>query len=313
MLGGHSEIYTHPEPHLITPLAHMGYHARVDAAPYDHINAAEAIRSFVDELPGGEADYLDALRAYADTMYGRMLATSEKSRFLDKTPAYALVLPFLAKLYPNAKYIVLTRHPLAVFSSYANSFYNGDWNAAHDFNPVVERYVSAMGSFLRERPVPLCHVAYADLVSNPVRELERLFAYLGLENQPEAVNYGSTKMKAGMGDPTGVHKDNKPNTASVEKWVTELSADSNKRRLAESMIDRVSDEDLAVWGWPRDQVFAALEGGSSAAPPKTPWNSYTVQRRVMLGLRKGVHARPEGEALVRRIRYYCDVILRDHL
>ncbi|MBW2278843.1 MAG: sulfotransferase [Deltaproteobacteria bacterium] len=60
MLGSHSAIYTHPEPHIITPLAHLGYFENIDKAPYDHINAAEAIREYVEELPGREDDYLDA-------------------------------------------------------------------------------------------------------------------------------------------------------------------------------------------------------------------------------------------------------------
>ena len=50
MLASHSQIYTHPEPHLITPLAYLGYHDTVDKAPYDHINGAEAIRAYVARL-----------------------------------------------------------------------------------------------------------------------------------------------------------------------------------------------------------------------------------------------------------------------
>ena len=73
MLGSHSAIFTHPEPHIITPLAHLGYYENVDKAPYDHINAAEAIREYVADLPRGEEDYLDACRAYTDVLYGRML------------------------------------------------------------------------------------------------------------------------------------------------------------------------------------------------------------------------------------------------
>ena len=61
MLGSHSEIYTRPEPHLITPLAHLGPFGMVDKAPYDHINSAEAMRLFVEGLPHGEQDYLDAV------------------------------------------------------------------------------------------------------------------------------------------------------------------------------------------------------------------------------------------------------------
>lgn len=313
MLGAHSEIFTHPEPHLITPLAHFGYHARVDAAPYDHINAAEALRSFVDGLPRGEEDYLDALRALSDTLYGRMLGTSDKSRFLDKTPAYGLVLPFLTRLYPRAKYIVLTRHPLAVFSSYANSFYGGDYVRAHAFNPVVERYVPAMAELLRERPVPLIQVRYEEMVKSPEAQLERLFAFLGLEHQPEAVNYGQTKMKAGMGDPINVNRESRPTTKSVAKWATELAHDEAKLALAKSMLAKVSDEDLETWGYPRAEIFARMADVGDQPPPKPPKNKYTFQRQVLLGLRNAVNLRPEGREAVRKVRYYCDVVLRDKL
>lgn len=314
MLGSHSEVFTHPEPHLITPLAYLGYHDRVLRAPYDHINAAEAMRLFVDGLPRGEEDYLDALRAYADTLYGRMLETSGRSRFLDKTPAYALVLPFLAKLYPRARYVVLTRHPLAVFSSYANSFFEGDWSAARAYNPVVERYVPAMARFLRERPAPVCHVAYEELVSAPERELERIFAFLDLPHEPEAVDYGERfeGHKGGPGDPIGVARHGRPVTGSTEKWAAEVAADPQKLALAREMIGQLGDEDLEPWGWPRDRVFDALEGAGDRKPKKRIRTSYTWKRRVLMALRKNVHERPHGR-LLERLRYYCDVILRDSL
>ena len=202
-------------------------------------------------MPGGEQDYLDALRAYTDTLYGRMLSTSESSYFLDKTPANALVLPFLQRLYPDAKYVVLTRHPLAVFSSYANSFFNGDWQAAHAFNPILERYVPAMATFLRERPVPLLHVAYEDLVTEPEPQLERIFAFLGLENDPDAVEYGKAgPAKKGMGDPITVHTQDRPVTDNVGKWAAELAHDADKRALAEQMIGQVDS------GRPRSLAMA---------------------------------------------------------
>lgn len=311
MLGSHSEIFTHPEPHMITPMAHLGFHGNVDKAPYDHINAAEAMRSFVEGLPGGEGDYLDALRAYSDTLYGRMLSTSSRSRFLDKTPAYALVLPFLARLYPEAKFVVLTRHPLAVFSSFANSFFDGDWQAAYQFNPIVERYVAALGAFVQERPVPLCHVRYEELVQEPEAQLEKIFAYLGLDNEPEAVEYGrGPGMKKGMGDPTGVKQHQRPVTDSLHKWATELVHDESKLALAQHMVAGCSDEDLEAWDWPRDAVFEAMASAGGGEPPKTVRNSYTFQRKVMLALKKDIHERPHGK-LVKRLKYYCDVLLRE--
>lgn len=311
MIGSHSEVHTHPEPHLITPLAYLGYHETVEKAPFDHINSAEAIRLFVSHLPNGEKDYLDALRAYVETMYGRMLEPTGKRLFMDKTPAYALVLPFLGKLLPTAKYVVLTRHPLAIFSSFANSFFDGSWERAHEFNPLLERYVPAIGKFLRERPVPLCHVKYEELVEAPERHLERVFAYLGVENEPEAVNYGERfKAEKGPGDPITVNQHQRPVTDSLHKWAAELQGDDGKRRLAERMIERISDEDLKAWGWPRERVFDALRDAGGAPPPRPVLSSYTIQRKVLLALKKDIHHRPHG-ALLKRVRYYCDVLLRE--
>jgi hypothetical protein len=311
MIGSHSQVYTHPEPHLITPMAYLGYHGTVDKAPYDHINSAEAIRLFVSNLPAKEADYLDALRAYADTLYGRMLDPTGKRYFMDKTPAYALVLPFLTQLYPRAKYVVLTRHPLAIFSSFANSFFDGDWQRAHEFNPLLERYVPAIAKMLRERPVPVSHVRYEELVASPEQHLERVFAYMDVENEPEAVNYGERfQSKKGPGDPITVNQHSRPVTDSLHKWAAELRADEAKLRLAQRMIERLDDADLEAWGWPRDRVFEALEKTGGAPPPKPVLNGYTLQRKVMLALKKDIHERPHGK-LVKRLRYYCDVLLRE--
>jgi hypothetical protein len=311
MMGAHSEILTHPEPHLITPIAHLGVYDNVDKAPYDHINAAEAIKAFIEDLPGGEQDYVDALRAYTDTLYGRMLSTSESTYFLDKTPANALVLPFLQRLYPDAKYVVLTRHPLAVFSSYANSFFDGDWQGAHAFNPILERYVPPMAAFLRDRPVPLLHVAYEDLVTEPAPQLERIFAFLGLENDPDVVEYGKAgPAKKGMGDPITVHAEERPVADKVDKWAAELAHDADKRALAEQMIGRIDAADLEAWRWPADALWAPIESAGGGPAPTPARNSFTLQRRVMLALKKDIHSRPHGK-LVKRVKYYCDVLLRE--
>jgi hypothetical protein len=39
-------------------------------------------------------------------------------------------------------------------------------------------------------------------------------------------------------------------------------------------------------------------------------SAYTLQRKVMLALKKDIHQRPHG-ALLKRVRYYCDVLLRE--
>ena len=228
MLGSHSAIFAPAEPHLMPPLAHLGFHERVDQAPYDPVITQQGLRSFVALLPGGESDWLAALRRATDHLYERALAPSGRRLFLDKTPAYALVLDFLVKLHPDARYIVLTRHPLAVWYSHVESFFDGDAAAAHARNPLLERYVPAIARFLRERPVPLHHVRYEALVTEPEPALRAICAYLGVDFEPGMIEYGSAEEAApragrGLGDPVTVNRESRPTTRSVGKWAEALA------------------------------------------------------------------------------------------
>jgi hypothetical protein len=143
--------------------------------------------------------------------------------------------------------------------------------------------------------------------------MERIFAFVGLENEPEAVDYGDRfdGEKKGAGDPIGVGRHKRPNAASVHKWASEVAADEKKLELGLAMLSQLSEEDLAAWGNPRDSLLEPLaEAGANA--PKRIKNNYTMQRRVLLALRKNIHERPHGKIL-ERVRYYCDVLLRDTL
>ncbi|MET0385916.1 MAG: sulfotransferase [Polyangiales bacterium] len=320
MLGSHSQIFTYPEPHLITPLAFLGFHDLVDKAPYDHVNAAEAMKTFVAGLPRGEDDYLDALRAYSDTLYGRMLLPTGKRYFLDKTPAYALVMPFLTRLYPRARYVVLTRHPLAVASSYAESFFHGDWTAANLFNPVVNRYVPAIARVLREPPQHLLHVGYEQLVREPEAQLAEIFRFLALPDEPQVVSYAGryTPVRGGRGDPIGVGVHTRPTDASVDRFRDELVLDPRKRAVAAQIVAALDPDDVARWGYDHAELSDATRAAQPAnvnmpAARKAGHDAargYLLQRRIMLALKKNIRERPHGR-VVERVRYYCNVLLRE--
>lgn len=315
ILSAHSAVYGRAEPHLITPLAHLGYYASVQKAPYDPFNVQQAVHEFVEDLPRGEEDYLDALRAYADTMYGRMLDASGGAQFfLDKTPAYALVLPFLTKLYPNAKYVVLTRHPLAILTSYVNSFFDGEWEVALNHNPILERYVPALAKMAREKPVPLVHLRYETFVEDPEKGFREICAYLGVEFEASAIDYqASGESFEGLGDPTGVHQHDRPVTSSVASWAGEIAANPETLALVRNLVDSLDPVDLDTLGYPRDEIMAQLDEaeGSGAKPRKrkAPLR-YSMQRKVLVRLRKNIHENALGRGL-KRLQFALDVILRE--
>lgn len=314
MLSSHSAIYSRPEPHVFGPLAHLGYFDTVEKAPYDQFQAADAMRAIVAELPGGEQDYVDACRAYVDILYGRLLAArgGGKRFFLDKTPANALVLPFITRLYPHARYVVLTRHPAAVFSSFANSFFDGDFEAAHRFNPILERYVPAMARLLRDASVPLVQVGYEQLVSDPEGEMKRVCDFLGIGFEPGMIEYGNQEFAAkGLGDPITVDRESRPVTTSVEKWAGELAADPAKLRLVRAMIERLDPRDLQTWGFPPATLFAPLERAAAGKPLPKPrgLDRFRFERKLLVWLRRDIQTSAFGR-VVRRVRTLCDILLR---
>jgi hypothetical protein len=317
MLGAHSKIHSPAEPHLLTPLAHLGYHARVDQAPYDPVITQGAMRELVKGLPHGQDDYLAALRACTDQIYAGLLEPLGCDLLLDKTPAYALVLDFAAELYPDARFIVLTRHPMAVWSSYVASFFDGDHEVAHAHNPLLERYVPAIARFLRESPVEICHVGYEALVSDPDRAIERICGFLGMPFEPGMVNYGeqpgaeSREAARGLGDPMTVAKEKRPTTASLSKWATDLSGNPDKILQCEALLESLLDEDLATWGYDRNEIQAELAAIDPAGSvrKKPPTTRHTLERKLLVRLRRNIHHNALGR-LVRKVRFGCDVLLR---
>ncbi len=315
MLGAHPQIHAPAEPHLLTPLAHLGYYETVQQAAYDPIISQRGARELVRELPNGEEDYLDGLRAYTNTLYSRLLGQTSASLLLDKTPAYALVLDFVARLYPTAKYVVLVRHPMAIWSSFVESFFDGDHAVAHDHNPLLERYVPAIARFLRDRPAALCPVRYEDLVQAPEQQIARICDFVDLPFEPGMVNYGeqgSEKATArGLGDPMTVAKQKRPTTASLAKWARGMTGRPDKVEQCQGILARLSDDDLETWGYARNEIEAELAAIDVAGKPvpRPRATRYTLERRLLVLLRRNIHQNAFGR-LVRRAREVCDVLLR---
>ena len=316
MLGAHSKIHAPAEPHLLTPHAHLGYYASVEKAPYDPVIARAGIREVVADLPRGEADYLDSLRRYTDAVYEKLLAASGRELLLDKAPAYSLILDFAARLYPKAKFVVLMRHPMAIWSSFVTSFFDGDHEVAHNHNPLLERYVPAIARFVRERPVVLHAIHYEKLVSDPETEMQRLCSYLGIPFESGMVNYGdqagASKTSArGLGDPMTVAKESRPTTASLSKWAGDLAGRADKVAQCHEILASLLDPDLETWGFSRSQIAAELDaidlGEKPAKRPKA--TRHTLERKLLVALRRNIHQSALGN-LMKQARNVCDVLLR---
>jgi len=315
MLGAHPRVHAPAEPHIMTPLAHLGYFERVDAAPYDPIISQLGMRELVPNLPEQEESYVEALRAYTDALYAGLIQGNSAHYLIDKTPAYALVLNFITRIYPEARYVVLTRHPMAIWSSVIDSFYDGDFEAAHQHNPLLERYVPAMARFLRDPPSRMLRIRYEALVAEPEQAMREFCGFADLEFEPSMVDYGGDggekSAARGLGDPMTVAGQTRPVTDSLDKWAKQLAGRPERVEQCRTILAQLDDRDLETWGFSRQAITDQLDGIDSNAPARKgpALSRHVLERRLMMAARRRVGDNWLGN-WVRKVREVCDLLLR---
>jgi len=228
ILGGHPDILALPEPWI---MLHPLYALKIRGltADYEAEQARHALEVFLDNM-GGEDIYYESLRSMASVLYGKALLHSHKSCFLDKTPRYYNVIPELYQLFPKAKFIFLLRNPLAILSSVLKTWFQ---NNPNELMGTANQRDMQMGPHLLLEGIHLLGddaivVRYEDLVTNPEAQMKELCARLGLTFFPQMLQYkDGVPVQSRFGDPTELHKHDKPVTDSRDKWAENLASDEH--------------------------------------------------------------------------------------
>ncbi len=179
LLNSHSQLHAPHELHLCD--------VRVDLSDYSE-RAMAALGLNREELEQLLWDHL---------LY-RELEKSGKRIFVNKTPNDIFIRDRIVACWPDARFIFLLRHPLAVLNS---------WHAVRSFWSVEEattatlRYLNAVEQARHE--LPGLTVRYERLTASPETETKRVCEFLGLDWEPEMLEYGKRdpgRFEAGLGD-----------------------------------------------------------------------------------------------------------------
>lgn len=254
MLSVSTDIACTAEPWVMLPFWGMR-DPSAGRAVYFHHTAANAINDFIAGMPAGEKVFDAGVRAYAETIYQG--AAQGKRYFLDKTPRYFLMLPMLRRIFPEARFIVLTRNPLAVLASIGETFYHGrfmwpdywiDWLEGH----------AALANAINTPDANLRVVRYESLAERPAEVLRELCDWLDLPYSDAMISeYREKALHGRMGDPTGIKSYAGVSNASLHKWQSFWGTDY-RRGIARRMLDRIGDERLAQLGYPRTELETLL-------------------------------------------------------
>ena len=259
IIGSHPRVYTRSEPwimlHSLYSLKQRNFQADFDAELW-----RPAFNDFIDHLPqGSRQGYIESLRQMHFELYENYLSAAGKEIFLDKTPRYYLIVDELYQVFPEAKFVLLLRHPLAVLSSILETWIGDDYprlaRHRHDLLTAIEKEVEFVEA-VRENK---CVVRYEDLLENPVGIVRQICRYAGLEYSDDLVrNYFSSDVSAWKyGDPVHAKSKSSIDTASKEKWLDGL-ASPQTWRFFHDYLQLIGKTNLEKLGYEYDETMSLL-------------------------------------------------------
>ncbi len=222
ILATSHDIHTLSEPYL---MLHPLYALRSSGytAEYYEKLAREATVAFLDSIPGGEAAYVDGIRRMYSHLYGLALEQSGKRYFLDKTPPYYFIIPELAGIFPDARYIILLRNPLAVLSSIMMKWLDRDWLRIRDFGSALLRAPRLLLDGIDHVGSRCLVVHYEKLVEDPETQVSRMCAWLNIGYCPAMVDYGHANLpRWTLGDSSEIYLHHRPMGQNATKWIQSL-------------------------------------------------------------------------------------------
>jgi hypothetical protein len=265
MLGMHPDVHTTSEPWLMLPplfaLRETGHAFRATAqqAAYNPYWAWRGLRDFLEDLPGGESAYYEGIRRMYEPLYARAASEAGKHYFLDKTPRYYFIIPELQRAFPEARFILLFRNPLAVMGSVLRTWVKHRWfwlwEYEHDLLTAPQLLVDGQ----RVLGASCVTVRYEQLVKEPEAQVQRLCAFLGLAYDAAMIRYGEEGHPDwSLGDPSGVNTWQRPVEESLHRW-TEQARDAQVWRLMQEYLDRLGPDLVEAMGYDAGALERALE------------------------------------------------------
>lgn len=155
---------------------------------HDNVEKYQRFHDMADCTPAERKAWMDSL----DYLI-RKLTFKYQKRVVLKSPSHTFKIPYLLKLYPNAKFVYIYRNPYAVFKSAAHlrrTMYAENGMCNPEYGDIDERvfelYELCYRDYERDKAlIPegnLSEVRFEDLEQDPMANLERIYSGIGLKN-----------------------------------------------------------------------------------------------------------------------------------
>jgi hypothetical protein len=233
VLAGHSRIEIPPETWFLLPLIErLPLRERLTPAQVEEAIGLITGDYRWPDMGIAAADFsawARALRepsitALMDLIYAEHLRRAGKPRFGDKTPPYIAILPEIAALYPDARFIHVIRDGRGVAVSFIDAHFEGGvWDREFEWRRAVRLGLDYRRSSLAGR---ILEVRYEDMVADLEATARRVCDFLGEAFEPEMLAFQPLIERKIPARELIVHRslDRPVSAQAAESWRSRLSA-----------------------------------------------------------------------------------------
>ncbi len=115
-----------------------------------------------------------------------------KPFLVEKSPGNLIRARFLQAMFPNSRFVILRRHPIPVALATVK------WSRTSLYS-LMKHWIICHQIWEQDKPFvrEFIEVRYEDLVSDPVKEMNRICAFLGADELPEVARAASPSFNEG--------------------------------------------------------------------------------------------------------------------
>lgn len=228
-------------------------------AEYCHVHAVHGLTDVIEKLPEKEKEYNKYLSEFIGNIYHSI--SGDKPYFIDKVPRYYFIIPEIADLFPDAKFIFIFRNPVQVYASTMATWGNSKFSVFNRFGNYFD--VSQGPGLLAEGYKLLKDKSYAlqyeKFITDPELYTREIMNYLELEYDPELIKkFDPSKLEGRHVDPNVLKYGSKIETSNPEKWKQILNS-SFRKRVITNYIKEMNDDVLELMGYDKSVILKEIK------------------------------------------------------
>lgn len=255
ILSTHDKIAGTAETWLLLPFIYA-HKRKGELSEYCHIHAYHGLTDLIQNLPGKEKEYNQYLADFTRNIYTSL--AGNKPYFVDKVPRYYFIIPEIADLFPEAKYVFIFRNPVQIYASTMSTWGNSKFSVFGNYFDVTEgpKLLAKGYELLKSKSYAF---QYEKFIDDPEHYMKELMRYIGLEYTDQLISkFNPSKLKGRHVDPNVLKKGNEIDVSSTEKWRNVLNTPFRKRVIT-NYIKNFDDTTLKTMGYNKEAIMQEIK------------------------------------------------------